>query len=171
LQKAPRHLGVLERAAREAGWDKPLAAGRHRGLAVHESFGSFVAQVAEVSVDEKERSVRVHRVVCAIDCGRVVNPGTIEAQMQGGIAYGLGAALKGAITIERGRVVQSNFHDYEVLRMSEMPHVEVHIVPSTEPLGGAGEPAVPPIGPAVANAIFAATQKRLRRLPISTAWG
>jgi isoquinoline 1-oxidoreductase subunit beta len=139
--------------------------GVHRGLAVHESFGSWVAEVAEVSV-AGDGTVRVHRVVCAIDCGTAVNPDLIEAQMESGIVFGLTAALKGEITVERGRVVQSNFHDYAVLRFHEMPVVEVHILPSTEPPGGVGEPSTPPIAPAVANAIFAATGKRIHRLPI-----
>jgi isoquinoline 1-oxidoreductase beta subunit len=166
LANAPRHLGVLELAASKAGWGQSLPAGRTRGIAVVESFGSFVAEVAEVSVDRAQGEARVHRVVCAVDCGRHVNPDTIEAQMEGGIAYGLTAALKGQITIEKGRVQQSNFHDYEMLRLNGMPEVEVHIVPSNEAPGGVGEPGTPPIAPAVCNAIFAATGKRLRRLPI-----
>ena len=166
LANAPRHRGVLELAAEKAGWGKALPAGRTRGIAVVESFGSFVAEVAEVSVNRKSGEVRVHRVVCAVDCGRYVNPDTISAQMEGAIVYGLTAALKGQITIEKGRVQQSNFHDYEMLRLSEMPKIEVHIVPSTEPPGGVGEPGTPPIAPAVCNAIFAATGKPIRRLPI-----
>jgi len=165
LANAPRDRGVLELAATKAGWGTPLPAGRSRGIAVYKSFESFAAQVAEVSVSP-EGDVRVHRVVCAIDCGLHVNPSTIEAQMQSGIVYGLTAALKGAITIENGRVTQSNFHDYQMLRLAEMPVVEVYIVPSTEAPGGVGEPGTPPIAPAVCNAIFAATGKRIRRLPI-----
>ncbi len=165
LNKSPRHLGVLELAATKAGWGTPLPPGRHRGIAVVSSFGSYIAQVAEVSV-AKGGAVRVHRVVCAVDCGSVVNPDTIEAQMESGIVFGLTAALKGAITIGNGRVQQSNFHDYEMLRIHEMPVVEVHIVPSKEAPGGIGEPGTPPIAPAVANAVFAATGKRIRRLPI-----
>jgi len=167
LANAPRHRGVLELAATKAAWGTPLPAGRARGIAVHKSFESFVAEVAEVSVSPAG-DVRVHRVVCAVDCGMYVNPDTIEAQMQSGIVYGLTAALKGAITIDRGRVQQGNFHDYPMLRMDEMPVVEVHIVPSTEAPGGVGEPGTPPIAPAVANAIFAATGKRIRKLPIGT---
>jgi len=159
-----RHLGVLNLAAARAGWGAPLPAGRARGIAVHESFGSFVAQVAEVSLDGGR--VRVHRVVCAIDCGIAVNPQTIEAQMESGIAFGLGAALHGAITFKDGRVVQSNFDDYEVLRLAQMPRVEVHIVPSRERPGGVGEPGTPPIAPAVANALAALTGRRLRELPL-----
>jgi isoquinoline 1-oxidoreductase beta subunit len=166
LANAPRHRGVLELAASKAGWGQPLPAGRTRGIAVVESFGSFVAEVAEVSVNRSIGEVRVHRVVCAIDCGRHVNPDTIAAQMEGGIAFGLTAVLKGLITIDKGRVQQSNFHDYEMLRLNEMPQVEVHIVPSNEPPGGVGEPGTPPIAPAVCNAIFAATGKPIRRLPI-----
>jgi len=165
LGKHPRHKRVLELAADKAGWGKPLPEGRGRGLAVHESFGSFVAQVAEVSVS-KAGKLRVHRVVCAIDCGPVVNPDTIHAQMEGGIVFGLTAALYGEITFEKGRVKQRNFHDYPMLRMNEMPVVEAHIVPSVDKMGGVGETAVPPIAPAVANAIFAITGKRIRRLPI-----
>ena len=165
LSKAPRHKAVLELAASQAGWGQPLPEGRFRGIAVHESFGSYVAEVAEVSV-ARDGNVRVHRVVCAVDCGMVVNPNTVEAQMEGGIIYGLTAALKGAITIDQGRVQQSNFHDYQMLRMNEMPAIAVHILPSTEAPGGVGEPGVPPIAPAVANAIFAATGKRIRQLPI-----
>ena len=165
LANQPRHLGALELAATKAGWGTPLPAGRFRGIAVMSSFGSYVAQVAEVSVNRSE-GVRVHRVVCAVDCGRTVNPDTIAAQMEGAIVYGLTAALKGAITIDRGRVEQSNFNDYEMLRLDEMPVVEVHIVPSDNPPGGVGEPGTPPIAPAVCNAVFAATGKRIRRLPV-----
>jgi isoquinoline 1-oxidoreductase beta subunit len=165
LGSQPRHKGVLELAAAKAGWGKPLPAGRARGIAVHASFGSFVAQVAEVSMSPRGQ-VRVHRVVAAVDCGQYVNPDTIAAQIEGGVAFGLSAALHGQITLKGGRVVQSNFHDYEVLRLNEMPEVEVHIQPSGEKPGGVGEPGVPPVAPAVANAIFALTGSRVRRLPI-----
>lgn len=165
LEKSPRHKAVLELAATKAGWGQPLPEGRFRGIAVHESYGSYVVEVAEVSVAD-DGNVHVHRVVCAVDCGMVVNPNTIQAQMEGGIVYGLTAALKGAITIDKGRVQQSNFHDYQMLRMNEMPTIEVHILPSAAAPGGVGEPGVPPIAPAVANAIFAATGKRIRQLPI-----
>ena len=165
LRNHRRHLGVLELAATKAGWGSPLPQGRYRGIAVAESFGTFVAEVAEVAVAD-DGSVRVHRVVCAIDCGMHVNPDTIEAQMEGGIVFGLTAALKGAITLKRGRVQESNFFNYQMLRMPEMPVVEVHIVKNREAPGGVGEPGVPPIAPAVANAVFAATGKRIRSLPI-----
>jgi isoquinoline 1-oxidoreductase beta subunit len=155
---------ALDLAASKFGWGKPLPKGHAAGLAVHASFGSYVAHIAEVSVEGKV--IKVHRVVCAIDCGPVVNPLTIEAQMQSAIAFGLGAALHSQITFKDGKVEQSNFHDYQVLRLNEMPHVEVHIVPSTDKMGGAGEPGLPPIAPAVANAVFAVTGKRLRQLPL-----
>jgi len=167
LAKAPRLKGALELAAGKAGWGTPLPKGRARGLAVHESFGSIVAQVAEVSVENGK--IRVHRVVCAIDCGVCINPLGVGAQMESAIAYGLGAALHGEITLKEGQVVESNFHDYRVLRMHEMPKIEVHIVPSREKSGGAGEPGTPPIAPAVANAVFALTGKRLRELPFRLA--
>ena len=166
LADKPRHRGVLELVAEKAGWGKPLQAGHSRGIAVHESFGSFIAQVAEVSVSP-EGKVRVHWVVCAIDCGRIVNPDTIAAQMESGIVFGLSAALHGAITLKDGRVEQSNFHDYPLLRINEMPQVQVHIAPSREAPGGVGEPGVPPIAPAVANAVFAATGARVRTLPMT----
>ena len=159
----PRHLGVLNLAAEKAGWGKPLPKGHAHGLAVHESFGSWVAQVAEVSLDGDQ--VRVHRVVCAVDCGICVNPEGVRAQMESGIVYGLSAALFGRITLKEGRVQQSNFHDYRVVRMNESPAIEVHIVPSSEKPGGAGEPGTPPIAPAVGNALFALTNRRLRSLP------
>lgn len=166
LAKHPRTLKVLETAARKAGWGKPLAMGRGRGIAVHESFGSFVAQVAEVSLDDKGK-ITVHRVVCVIDCGRIVNPDTIKAQMESGITFGLSAALYGAITLKNGRVEQGNFDSYPLVRMQAMPQVEVHIIASNAPPGGVGEPGVPPIAPAVANALFAATGTRLRSLPMT----
>jgi len=167
LEHSPRLRGVLELAATKAEWGTRLPEGRYRGIACHPylSCDTFVAQVAEVSV-APTGLVRVHRVVCAVDCGFVLNPAVVEAQMESAIVYGLTAAMKGAITIDAGRVLQHNFDDYPMLRMHEMPIVEVHIVPSDEPPGGAGEAGVPPIAPAVCNAIFAATGKRLRRLPI-----
>lgn len=164
LAKQPRHLRVLELAATRAGWGKPLPAGRARGIAVQESFGTYVAEVAEVSLN-RDGSPRVHRVVCAVDCGMTVNPGIITRQVQSSVMYGLSAALYGKITIKDGAVEQSNFHDYKVVRINEAPRVEVHIVPSTEAPGGMGEPATPPLAPAVGNALFALTGKRLRSLP------
>jgi isoquinoline 1-oxidoreductase subunit beta len=167
LGARPRHLGVLTLAAEKAGWGTPLPEGRARGVAVVESFSSYVAEVAEVSLNP-DRSVRVHRVVAAVDCGTVVNPDIVAAQVESAIVYGLTAALHGEITIDRGRVAQSNFHDYPLLRMREMPVVEVHIVPSTEAPTGIGEPGTPPIAPAVANAVFTLTGTRLRSLPMRT---
>jgi len=167
LDKQPRMKAVLELAADKAGWNTPLPAGRGRGIAVAEAFKSYVAQVAEVSVD-KDGRVKVDRVVCAVDCGTAINPDIIAAQMEGGIGFGLGAVLYGAITLKDGKVEQDNFNSYRVLRINEMPKVEVHIMPSAEPPTGVGEPGVAPVGPAVANAIFAATGKRHRVLPFSS---
>jgi isoquinoline 1-oxidoreductase subunit beta len=165
LAKQPRMLAVLNLAAQKADWGNPLPQGVGRGIATHFSFDSYVAQVIEASV-AKDGTVRVHRVVCAVDCGRVVNPDTVKAQMEGGINFGLTASLKTEITLENGRVQQSNFHDYPMLRMFEAPAIEVFIVPSEEKPTGVGEPSVPPVAPALTNAIFAATGKRIRRLPI-----
>ncbi len=164
LKGHPRHLGALDLALERAGWGTPLPSGRARGVAVHESFRSFVAMVAEASIEGGR--IRVHRVVCAIDCGVAINPGGVMAQMESGVAFGLGAALHSTLTFKEGRVQESNFHDYRVLRLNEMPVVEAHIVPSTAPMGGAGEPGVPPVAPAVANAVAALTGKRLRTLPL-----
>lgn len=165
LEKHPRHAGVLKLAAEKAGWGKPLPKGIFRGIAVHESFNSYVAQVAEVSVS-KDGNVKVHRVVCAIDCGQVVNPNTVIAQMESSIIFGLTAAFYGEITIKNGQAEQRNFYDYKMLRMNETPKIETYIVPSNEKHGGVGEPGTPPTAPAVVNAIFAATGKRIRQLPI-----
>jgi len=165
LAKQPRLLAALNVAAERAGWGARLPAGRARGVAVVNNVGSFTAQVAEVSVTGGK--LRVHRVVCAVDCGQAVNPAGVEQQIQSAIVYGLSAAMKGAITIDKGRVEQGNFNHYDVLRIDEMPVVEVHIVPSTANPSGIGEAAVPPIAPAVTNAIFALTGKRIRKLPIS----
>src|SRR5437773_1050683 len=165
LGKAPRHLGALNLAASKAGWGTAPPAGRARGIAVYQSFESYVAEVAEVSL-ASDGAVKVHRVVCAVDCGPVVNPSIVEAQMESAIVFGLTAALYGEIAIEGGRVKQSNFHDYRMVRLAEMPQIEVHIVPSTDAQGGVGEPGTPPIAPAVCNAIFALTGKRVRKLPI-----
>ena len=166
LKDHPRHAGVLRLAAEKAGWDRQLPKGRFRGVAVAESFKTYVAQVAEVTVDDRGRP-KVERIVCAIDCGVSVNPDIIRSQMEGGIGFGLGAVMKSQITIEGGAVQEGNFDGYDVLRLNEMPQVEVHIVPSSDRPTGVGEPGVPPIGPAVANAIYAATRKRMRILPFS----
>jgi len=159
-----RLKGVLELAADRAGWGQALPAGRGRGVACHYSFQSYVAEVVEASVEKGQ--VKVHRVVIAIDCGRAVNPDEVKAQMEGCVAYGLSAALKGKVTIADGRCQQTNFHEFEVLRLPEMPMVEVHILPSQEPPSGAGEPGLPPLAAALGNAIFAVTGRRIRRLPI-----
>jgi isoquinoline 1-oxidoreductase beta subunit len=170
LEKHPKHAGVLKLAAEKAGWDKPFpkGKGRGRGIAVQESFGTVVAQVAEITV--KGDTITVDRVVCAVDCGIAVNPDVIRAQMQSGIGYGLSAALHGKITMTDGHVDQTNFHQYTVLRINEMPRViEVYTVPSTNPPTGVGEPGLPPIAPAVANAVRAATGIKLRKLPFDLA--
>ncbi|MGA8012075.1 MAG: xanthine dehydrogenase family protein molybdopterin-binding subunit [Candidatus Acidiferrales bacterium] len=165
LAKKPRHLGVLNLAAQKAGWGTPLPKGRFRGIAVLEAFSTYAAEVVEISID-KDGTVNVHRVVAAVDCGRVINPDTAEAQVSGAIVYGITAALKTEITIDRGRVVQTNFGDNPALRMNEVPKIEVYFVPSEETPTGLGEPAVPPVAPAIANAIFAGTGKRIRHMPI-----
>jgi isoquinoline 1-oxidoreductase beta subunit len=162
----PRHQRVLQTAAEKAGWGKALPAGVGRGIAVHESFGSIIAQVAEVKLDPRGQ-LQVRRVVCAIDCGRIVNPDTIKAQMESGIIFGLSAALHGEITLKEGRVVQGNFDSYPLVRMAAAPAIEVHIVASDEEPGGVGEPGVPPTAPAVANALFAAVGARVRSLPLT----
>ena len=166
LKNHPRHLGVLELAAQKAGWGRPLPPGRARGVAVHESFNTFVAQVAEVSVGPQGLP-KVERVVCAVDCGIAINPDVIRAQMEGGIGYGLGGALWSEITLVQGRVQQANFDTYRPLRIEDMPEVEVHIVPSQAAPTGVGEPGVPPIAPAVANALFHLIGRRVRRLPFA----
>ena len=164
LAKQPRLLGVLNLAAEKIGWNTPPPAGRFRGIGLSPNVGSFEAQIAEISVNQGK--VKVHRVVCAVDCGYTVNPATIVHQVRGGIVFGLTAALKGAITIDRGRVEQSNFNNYEMLRIDEMPVIDVYIVPSTQRVGGMGELSVPGTAPAITNAIFKATGKRIRQLPI-----
>jgi isoquinoline 1-oxidoreductase beta subunit len=166
LAKSPRHLAVLETAAQMANWGAPLPSGRFRGIATVTSYFGFVAQVVEISLNREKNDLKVHRVVCALDCGRAVNPSSLEAQVQSSVVYGLTAALRSAITIDRGRVQQTNFNDYPVLRIHEMPAVDVHIMPSELPPTGAGEFTVPPVAPALCNAIFAATGRRVRRLPI-----
>jgi isoquinoline 1-oxidoreductase beta subunit len=166
LANAPRHRRVLDYAARKAHWGAAPPRGRHQGVAVYFSFESWVAEIAEVSLS-REGAIKVHRVVCAIDCGSTVHPDTVAVQVEGAVAMGLSAALREEITIEDGRATQGSFADYPLLSFAEMPEVEVHIVPSREPPGGVGEPGLPPIAPAVANAIFAATGRRIRRLPFS----
>jgi isoquinoline 1-oxidoreductase beta subunit len=164
LAGSPRHRAVLDLAAERADWGHPPLAGRGRGIAVYRSFGTWVAQVAEVAVASDR--IRVHRVVCAIDCGTVVNPDTLAAQVEGAVAMGCSAALVEAVVIQDGRVRQSTFADYRILTYVQMPLVEVHIVPSAEPPGGVGEPGLLPVAPAIANAVFAATGRRLRALPL-----
>src|SRR5438552_4954312 len=164
LTKHPRHLAVLDLAAQKAGWGKPLPKGRARGIAVHFAFGSYNAQVAEVSV--MDGRVRVHRIVSAVDCGHYVNPGIIAAQLEGGAIFGASAALYQELTFENGRLQQTNFHTFPVMRMNECPEIETHIVDSNEKAGGIGEPGVPCTAPAIANAVFAAIGKRIRKLPI-----
>ncbi len=167
LDKSPRAKAVLDLAAAKAGWGTPMPAGSGRGVSVIFGFGTYVAQVAEVAVG-KDGQVRVQRVVCAVDCGHVVNPDTVTAQIEGGAIFGITAALYGEITLKDGRVEQSNFDSYQMLRINEAPTIEVHIVQSSEAPGGMGEPSTSTIGPAVVNAIFAATGTRLRKLPIDT---
>jgi isoquinoline 1-oxidoreductase beta subunit len=164
LTKHPRHLAVLDLAAQKAGWGKPLPKGRARGIAVHFAFESYNAQVAEVSVTDGK--VRVHRIVSAVDCGHYVNPGIIAAQLEGGAIFAASAALYQELTFENGRLQQTNFHTFPVMRMNECPEIETHIVESNEKSGGIGEPGVPCTAPAIANAVFAATGKRIRKLPI-----
>jgi len=162
--KTARMRGALQLAAEKAGWDKPLPAGHYRGIACFGCFASYAAEVVEITMENDQP--RVHRVVAVVDCGQVVNPSILEQQIQGGIVYGLANALRAKITIEKGRVVQGNFDDYAPLRMSETPAVEVYAVPSTDVPTGIGEPSVPPVAPALCNAIYAATKKRIRTLPI-----
>jgi isoquinoline 1-oxidoreductase beta subunit len=165
LTDHPRLLGVMNLAADKSGWGARLPEGHGRGIAVHQSFGTFAAQVVEVAVSDKGE-LEIVRVTCAVDCGTTINPHIVEAQMQGGIGFALTAALKGAITLKNGRIEQSNFDDYPILRMNEMPPVDVHIVASTEPPTGVGEPGVPPLAPALCNALYQATGQRIRTLPI-----
>jgi isoquinoline 1-oxidoreductase beta subunit len=165
LAKSPRHRAVLELAASKSGWGSPPSEGRARGVALCESFGSHVAQVAEVSRGPGGEP-RVHRVTCAVDCGMTVNPGIIRQQIEGAVGFALTPVLHGPITIAKGRVEQSNFDDHPLVTMREMPEVDVHIVPSRANPGGIGEPGVPPLAPAVANAFFALTRRRVRKLPI-----
>ena len=165
LGKSPRMLGVLELAADKAGWGSPLPPGVGRGVSVQFAMGSYLSQIAEVEV-LKDGEVSLRRVVCAVDCGQIVNPDTVTAQIEGGIIFGASAALREEITIKNGRVEQNNFNDYRVLRINEAPRVEVYLVSSIEPPGGIGEPGTIGIFPAIANAVFAVTGKRIRKLPI-----
>jgi isoquinoline 1-oxidoreductase beta subunit len=165
--KHARHRAVLNLVRDKSGWGRPLAKGRARGVAIHESFGSVCAHVAEVSIENN--AIRVHRVTSAIDCGTAVNPLGVEAQVQSAMVFGLSAALYGKITLKNGEVEQTNFHEYPVLRIDEMPEISVHIAPSNAPPTGVGEPGTPPIAPAVANAVFQLTGKRLRKLPFDLA--
>jgi isoquinoline 1-oxidoreductase beta subunit len=165
LANAPRHLATLNLAAQKAGWGTPMQQGQGRGIALFESFQTIVAHVVEVTVTDGQ--VKVDRVVCAVDCGMVVNPDGIKAQIEGGIIFALSAALHQKITIDHGAVVQANFPDFEMVRMAEAPKIEVHLRESDGPVGGAGEPGVPPVAPAVTNAIFAATGRRIRHLPVA----
>ncbi|UTW53945.1 molybdopterin cofactor-binding domain-containing protein [Kordiimonas sp. SCSIO 12610] len=164
LKDKPRHAAVLKKAAEMAGWQSAAPEGRYRGIALHESFGSIVAEVAEISITDG--SIKVHKVSCAVDCGFPVNPDSATAQVESGVIYGLSAALFGEITIENGRVVQENFPDYDVVRLAETPDIQVEFIDSGKEIGGLGEPATPPIAPAVMNAVFAATGKRIRSLPL-----
>jgi isoquinoline 1-oxidoreductase beta subunit len=164
LADKPRHRAVLERVATMAKWGEALPAGHFHGIALHESFGSIVAEVVEISVDKN--GLRLHRVDCAVDCGVAVNPSTVVAQMEGGIAYGLTAALFGEITLKRGRVEQTNFDNYQMLQLGQMPKIVVSLIEGADQPGGIGEPGTPPAGPALVNAIFAATGKRIRSLPV-----
>jgi isoquinoline 1-oxidoreductase beta subunit len=170
LKDQPRYLQVLQLAADKARWNEPPPEGRYRGIALVHSFGSYVAQVAEISMhgDPGAQSVRVHRVTCAVDCGIVVNPDTVVAQIESAIIYGLTATLYGDISIKDGSIQQSNFHDYPLLRLADSPMIEVHLMNNTEPPGGVGEIGVPPIAPALVNAVFAATGKPVRRLPLQS---
>ena len=166
LDKHPRHAGVLKFAAEKAGWGEKLPKGKGRGVALHESFNSYVAEIVDVSTNA-DGEIKVERVVCAVDCGLAINPDVIKAQMEGGIGYGLGTVMRNQITLKEGIVEQENFPDYAPLRIYEMPKIEVHIVPSDKDPTGVGEPGTPPIGPALANAIYAATGKRIFSLPMS----
>jgi isoquinoline 1-oxidoreductase/isoquinoline 1-oxidoreductase beta subunit len=165
IDQEPRHLAVLDRAVAMAGWDQPVPEGRGRGIALYRSFGTYVAQVVEASIEHGE--ILVHRVDCAVDCGQVVNPGVVRDQIEGGIIFGITAALFGEIEFQQGEVQQSNFHDYKLLRNYQLPEIVVDIVDSQESPTGVGEPGVPPVLPALGNALFALTGKRQRRLPLT----
>jgi isoquinoline 1-oxidoreductase beta subunit len=166
LGKNPRAAAVLELAAEKSGWGRPIPNGGACGVSVQFVFGTYMAQVAEVSVS-KAGAVRLQRVVCAVDCGMVINPDTVRAQAESAIVFGTTAALHGEITLKNGRVEQTNFGNYPILRINEAPVVEVHIVKSAEAPGGMGEPGTAAVAPAITNAIYAATGKRIRRLPVA----
>ena len=166
LGKQPRAQRVLEEAATRAGWGK-AAAGRHQGIAVMEGYGTYLAQVAEISVEQGK--LKLHKITCVVDCGHKVNPSIVDQQISGGIVFGLSAALWGEVTLDGGKVKQSNFDHYRVLRMHQMPELDVHLLDSTEAPGGIGEPSVAVVAPALANAVFAATGKRIRALPLAAA--
>jgi isoquinoline 1-oxidoreductase beta subunit len=168
LKHHPRHLAALNLAAEKSGWSKPLAAGRFKGIAVHESFASYVAQVVEISM--VNGLPKIHTVTCAIDCGLAVNPDGVKAQMESGIIFAITMAVYGEITLKNGEVQQNNFYDYKISRLNESPEINVHIVESNEKMGGAGECGVPPMAPALANAVFAATGQRICHLPMSKAF-
>ena len=165
LRSSPRMLAVLDAAAKQAGWGRKTEEGVFQGIAAHESFGSYAAEVVELKVERGE--VKVLRVVCAIDCGTVVNPDVVRMQMESCVIFGLTAALYGEITIAEGRIEQSNFHDYQMLRMNQSPLIETVFIDSIEPPTGVGEPGLPPLAPAMAGALYAATGKRHRRLPFN----
>jgi isoquinoline 1-oxidoreductase beta subunit len=167
LAAHPRSVAVLDRAAKESGWGRPLAAGRARGIAINSAFGAICAQVVQVAVRGKR--VAIERITCAYDCGPIIDPGIVEAQLQGGIVWGLTAALDGESTIDRGVIVQANFDTQPILRLPEMPRIDVHLMPSEAKIGGVGESGVPPVAPALTNAIFAASGRRLRQLPLRKA--
>ena len=167
LQNSPRSRRVLETVAEKAGWGKPVPNGQGRGIAQHTCFGTYTAQVADVSVDEKTGYIRVHRVVVAVDCGPAVAPFNIQTQIEGGVTMALSTVLREEVKFSDGGVVSANFDDYNPIRLSEVPDIEVHIVKSDETMGGIGEPGVPPTAPAVANAVFSATGKRIRRIPLT----
>ena len=166
LDRYSRSSIVIRKAAKEAGWESELDKGHYQGFAYHYSFGTHVAQIAEISIDTSNQ-IKVHKVTSAVDCGITVNPMTIRAQIQGSIVFGLGATIKSEMTVKNGRVNESNFDDYQVIRMDEMPQINVHIIKNNENPGGIGEPGLPPIAPAIANAVFAASGKRIRKLPIN----
>jgi isoquinoline 1-oxidoreductase beta subunit len=167
LRTNMRASRVLETAAKKAGWGKPLPKGQGRGIAQHSCFGTYVAQVVDLSVNEKDGSVKVNRVIAAVDCGLAVNPNTVKAQIEGSVTIALSTALKEEVKFSNGGVKSANFDDYKIIRMSEVPEIEVHIVESKEKMGGIGEPGVPPMAPAVGNAIFNATGARIRRIPFT----